>query len=145
MKLFKAKIESAGITFLTGGMKELRDSNEPNDNRSSIIKIIGIFFRTLCGQMRMLITPPYITNTIVTCLGTYCILASLYTLMLWFPELFQRFADFEQKYPGERTSICIVSQSISQKLWSNKTTTNSSMISQSQVIDYYIIYLLLYY
>lgn len=29
--------------------------------------------------------------------------------MVWFPELFTRFEDFEKMHPGDSTSVCIVS------------------------------------
>lgn len=34
---------------------------------------------------------------------------SYYTLMVWFPELFQRFDDYEKLNPGVSASVCDVS------------------------------------
>lgn len=34
---------------------------------------------------------------------------SYYTLMMWFPELFNRFEKFEQQQPGKDVSVCQVS------------------------------------
>lgn len=34
---------------------------------------------------------------------------SYYTLMLWFPELFYRFEEFELQHPNETSSVCEVS------------------------------------
>lgn len=34
---------------------------------------------------------------------------SYYTLMIWFPELFNRFEKFEHEHPGQHASVCEVS------------------------------------
>lgn len=34
---------------------------------------------------------------------------SYYTLMIWFPELFYRFEEFEKEHPGQSASVCEVS------------------------------------
>lgn len=34
---------------------------------------------------------------------------SYYTLIIWFPELFYRFEEFEHAHPGEIASVCDVS------------------------------------
>lgn len=35
--------------------------------------------------------------------------SSYYTLMVWFPELFNRYEDFESKFPNQTASVCDVS------------------------------------
>lgn len=40
----------------------------------------------------------------------FFIFSSYYTLMIWFPELFYRFEEYEQLHPGETASVCDVSQ-----------------------------------
>lgn len=37
------------------------------------------------------------------------IATSYYTLMIWFPELFHRYEEFESLYPGKSASVCEVS------------------------------------
>lgn len=34
---------------------------------------------------------------------------SYYTLMIWFPELFYRFEEFEREHPNQSASVCEVS------------------------------------
>lgn len=47
--------------------------------------------------------------TFLTCLVQFGILTSYYTLMMWFPELFDRFEIYERTHPNETTSMCAVS------------------------------------
>lgn len=35
--------------------------------------------------------------------------------MIWFPELFYRFDEYEQKNPGEEASVCVVSSILLKK------------------------------
>ncbi|XP_046740734.1 synaptic vesicle glycoprotein 2B-like [Diprion similis] len=58
---------------------------------------------------KALCRPPYLRNTWITCVIQFGLTSSYYTLMVWFPELFTRFEEFELNHPGESTSVCIVS------------------------------------
>ena len=63
-------------------------------------------------QTKALCRPPYLKNTILTCLIQFGVTSSYYTLMIWFPELFYRFEEYENAYPGESASVCDVSSII---------------------------------
>lgn len=60
-------------------------------------------------QTRTLFKQPYLKNTILTCLIQFGLTSSYYTLMIWFPELFDRFEAYEKLHPGESVSVCEVS------------------------------------
>lgn len=60
-------------------------------------------------QTRTLFSQPYLKNTILTCLIQFGLTSSYYTLMIWFPELFDRFEDYEKNNPGASVSVCDVS------------------------------------
>lgn len=86
-------------------------------------------------QTKLLCKPPHLRNTILTCaiqfglttrwinykyfLSNFVRLTnyipihySYYTLMIWFPELFYRFEEFEGAHPGQHASVCEVSSII---------------------------------
>ena len=78
--------------------------------------------------------PPYVQRTILACISTFCITSSHYALLLWFPEIFQRFAQFEAHFPNETISVC----SVSKRLYS----FNATMVSTKKNYIYknFIIY-----
>ncbi|XP_048516103.1 synaptic vesicle glycoprotein 2A-like [Athalia rosae] len=70
--------------------------------------------KMLIEMIRHMVTifkPPYLLKTFLCASIQFTMTSSYYTLMAWFPELFRRFAEFEEKYPGESASICTVSES----------------------------------
>ena len=49
-------------------------------------------------------------NTLFACIVAFCLTSSYYTLFMWFPEIFQRFADFDaQHLNGCSSNICTIS------------------------------------
>lgn len=54
----------------------------------------------------------YLKSISVACIIGFLELSSYYSLLLWLPEIFERFALFEQHYPNETTSICSVSKQL---------------------------------
>uniref|UniRef100_A0A1I8PCK4 Major facilitator superfamily (MFS) profile domain-containing protein n=2 Tax=Stomoxys calcitrans TaxID=35570 RepID=A0A1I8PCK4_STOCA len=72
------------------------------DELKILISEIWLHTKTLCKR-------PYLRNTALTCGIQFCLTTSYYTLMVWFPELFHRFDDFERMHPGVEASVCDVS------------------------------------
>lgn len=70
------------------------------------------------SQTKLLCKTPHLRNTILTCAIQFGLTTSYYTLMIWFPELFYRFEEYEDKYPGTSASVCDVSSVVLQ----NSTT-----------------------
>lgn len=60
-------------------------------------------------QTKLLCKPPHLRNTLLTCAIQFGLTSSYYTLMIWFPELFYRFEEFETANPGQSASVCDVS------------------------------------
>lgn len=54
----------------------------------------------------MILKPPFLCRTIVMCLIACFVTSSYYTLTLWLPELFHRYADFQEAYPNQTASVC---------------------------------------
>lgn len=72
-------------------------------------KHLKVFFQEIWDQTKALCKPPHLRNTVLTCLIQFGLTTSYYTLMVWFPELFYRFEEFETAYPGQSASVCDVS------------------------------------
>uniref|UniRef100_A0A1A9ZZ58 Major facilitator superfamily (MFS) profile domain-containing protein n=1 Tax=Glossina pallidipes TaxID=7398 RepID=A0A1A9ZZ58_GLOPL len=78
------------------------------------------------SQTKTLYKKPYLRNNSITCGIQFCLTTSYYTLMVWFPELFQRFDEFERQYPDVSASVCGVSSIV---------VSNSTVIPCDQNID----------
>ncbi|CAG5088278.1 Similar to SV2B: Synaptic vesicle glycoprotein 2B (Homo sapiens) [Cotesia congregata] len=71
-------------------------------NESKLTKLTNMLFQ----QTGILLKPPFLGRTLVVCTIMFSIFSSMYTLMMWFPELFDRFAAFETAFPNEHASVC---------------------------------------
>lgn len=72
-------------------------------------KDLKILLKTFWHQTTELCKPPHLKLTLLTCFVQFGILTSYYTLMMWFPELFDRFEKFEKSNPNQTMSVCAVS------------------------------------
>ncbi|KAJ8977736.1 hypothetical protein NQ317_019411 [Molorchus minor] len=87
-----------------------------NNNSFKFNSKTPVMFRVAekCKKVRYLISelfsPPYLKFLGVTCFADFGLMASYYTLIMWFPEIFARFSDFELKHPNRTATICEVSQ-----------------------------------
>ncbi|XP_058445602.1 synaptic vesicle glycoprotein 2C-like [Malaya genurostris] len=70
---------------------------------------LKILLSEIWDQTKALCKFPYLKNTILTCIIQFGITSSYYTLMIWFPELFDRFEQYETRFPGTSASVCDVS------------------------------------
>uniref|UniRef100_A0A336M5U0 CSON011276 protein n=1 Tax=Culicoides sonorensis TaxID=179676 RepID=A0A336M5U0_CULSO len=83
-------------------------------------KDMKILLGTVWDQTKELLHPPLLKLTLLTCYIQFGILTSYYTLMIWFPELFNRLEKFEVLYPNDTVTMCaaskvVVDQSICQE------------------------------
>ncbi|XP_035784664.1 synaptic vesicle glycoprotein 2B-like isoform X1 [Anopheles albimanus] len=72
-------------------------------------KHIRILLGEIWEQTKTLCGPTFRRNTLLACLIQFGITSSYYTLMIWFPELFGRFEEYEKRYPNSSVSVCDVS------------------------------------
>lgn len=70
---------------------------------------LKILFSEIWDQTKALCKTPHLKNTILTCIIQFGITSSYYTLMIWFPELFDRFEEYEKRFPNTPASVCDVS------------------------------------
>ncbi|KAF5302437.1 hypothetical protein FQR65_LT08526 [Abscondita terminalis] len=72
-------------------------------------KELRILLLEIWEQTKALCKAPHLKYTVISCLIQFGVTTSYYTLMIWFPELFYRFEEFENLHPGEHASVCEVS------------------------------------
>ncbi|CAH2085894.1 unnamed protein product [Euphydryas editha] len=64
------------------------------------------------NRKKMLVTPPYIGLLVLCCFVDFGLMFSYYTLMMWFPDLFERFSQFSSLSPGVSAGVCEVSANV---------------------------------
>ncbi|XP_063635474.1 synaptic vesicle glycoprotein 2C-like isoform X1 [Cydia splendana] len=64
-------------------------------------------------RKKMLTTQPFIGLLILCCFVDFGLMFSYYTLMMWFPDLFERFSQFTAGNPDVPAGVCEVSANIS--------------------------------
>lgn len=89
-------------------------------------KELKLLMQEIWEQTKALCKPPHLRYTIITCLIQFGLTTSYYTLMIWFPELFYRFEEFESLHPGESASVCEVSSVVV----SNSTNPNAEFCGE---------------
>ncbi|KAJ1520729.1 hypothetical protein ONE63_003824 [Megalurothrips usitatus] len=82
-------------------VKSLKPIRTPRD--------IKLLVEEVWDQTKQLCRPPHRYYTVLTCLIQFGLTTSYYTLMMWFPELFDRFEYFSKEHPGAEASVCDVS------------------------------------
>ncbi|XP_043283171.1 synaptic vesicle glycoprotein 2B-like [Venturia canescens] len=103
----------ARLTLAKRTIEKIVTSNNVNksDPPISNAQLFLQMMRTIITQSIKLMKPPHRRNTFTACVIMYCIGSSYYALMLWFPEVFQRFATFEKIRPEDTASVCTISSS----------------------------------
>lgn len=129
-------LQCKSLKIPSRSLEKLRDRNV-HSLRLRKPDELKLLLSEIWSQTKILCRGPYLRNTILTCGIQFCLTArwksiplswnilqsscfffcsltvctfcSYYTLMVWFPELFQRFDIFEEKNPGVSASVCDVS------------------------------------
>ncbi|CAL7938925.1 unnamed protein product [Xylocopa violacea] len=115
-KEYITKLRNSGNNNLNDLVHRIMHTKEKEDvsEKSFEVMIKDIYKKTM-----MILKPPFLCRTIVVCLIACFVTSSYYTLTLWLPELFHRYADFEEAYPNQTASVCTLKIA--------KNTTNLSM------------------
>ncbi|KAK2581324.1 hypothetical protein KPH14_008097 [Odynerus spinipes] len=107
-KYFEKIAESKNPLYNT--LKSSKIDDYDNSKGDSKMKSLRKIVYSMYTQTISLFKPSHILRSFNVFILVSCITASYYTLMLWFPELFQRFAKFEKMHPEKRSSVCEVSK-----------------------------------
>ncbi|XP_059054587.1 synaptic vesicle glycoprotein 2B-like [Achroia grisella] len=78
-------------------------------------------------RKKMLVTPPYIGLLVLCCFVDFGLMFSYYTLMMWFPDLFERFSQFSSLYPDVSAGVCEVSLKVRNE--------SNNLLSKSESLD----------
>lgn len=72
-------------------------------------------FTNVISQTKALFMPPHLRSTLITFTVQVGLMSSYYTLILWFPDLFDRFERFQTLYPNRTASICEVTAAVAKE------------------------------
>lgn len=64
----------------------------------------------IVDNSKQLFMPPILRFTFISIAINLTFHIGYYGLMMWFPELFTRFSKYDEKYPGQETDICKVTE-----------------------------------
>ncbi|CAG5099480.1 Similar to Sv2b: Synaptic vesicle glycoprotein 2B (Mus musculus) [Cotesia congregata] len=92
-------IKSTGGTI--GGTK---DNNNKKKNKYKIM------FGDIMDNSKQLFVSPILRFTVISIIINFTFHIGYYGLMMWFPELFNRFDLFNQRNPNQNTDICQVTE-----------------------------------
>lgn len=90
-------------------------------------KSFRLMIKEIYSKTMTILKPPFLCRTIVLCLIACFVTSSYYTLTLWLPELFHRYADFQEAYPNQTASVCTL------KIEKNVTTIDMPFGCNSKV------------
>ncbi|GLH05621.1 Organic cation transporter-like protein [Gryllus bimaculatus] len=62
------------------------------------------------NNSKQLFIPPILRFTLISIIINFTFHIGYYGLMMWFPELFNRFDEFNRMHPGEEASVCEVTE-----------------------------------
>ncbi|KAJ8919145.1 hypothetical protein NQ315_012130, partial [Exocentrus adspersus] len=91
------------------GEYENNNNIDFNHNKTLTNRLIGKL-RSMYDLLRVLFSQPYLKYLGITSFVDFGLMASYYTLIMWFPEIFDRFGMFERQHPNQTASVCVVSQ-----------------------------------
>ncbi|XP_075154849.1 synaptic vesicle glycoprotein 2B [Haematobia irritans] len=85
-------------------MAEIQEANE---------SVKGKYSKMLSGMVehsKQLFTSPILKFTLVSIIINFTFHIGYYGLMMWFPELFNRFEEYSTNFPGEKAGVCTVTE-----------------------------------
>lgn len=111
--------KNTGVNRDAYPIKSLIEKNQSENHSQSLRSLnirnprhLRILFSEVWEQTKALCRPPHRRNTALACSIQFGLTTSYYTLMVWFPELFYRFEEFESRYPGQPATLNDVSSII---------------------------------
>ncbi|XP_077287898.1 synaptic vesicle glycoprotein 2A-like [Arctopsyche grandis] len=100
---------SPSVHLSTTGNDTVEINNDSSIvNKSTIISRLCLKLSSVVELSKTLFSPPYLKFIILTCFVDFGLMFSYYTLMMWFPDLFERFGHFSLMHPGKSAGVCEV-------------------------------------
>lgn len=92
-------------------------------------------FSNIMNNSKGLFVSPILKFTIISITINFTFHIGYYGLMMWFPELFNRFDEFSRIHPGQSASVCEVTSYVVNTGSHSATTECSSSISSSVFME----------
>lgn len=94
----------------------LDDFQEPEPVKSDVEKTkCKVMLGEIVDNSKQLFVSPILRFTIISIVINFTFHIGYYGLMMWFPELFNRFDEFNRDHPGQPTDICEVTDYVVNK------------------------------
>ena len=92
------------------------DFQEPEPKKSTVEKNkYKTMLADIVDNSKQLFVSPILRFTVISIIINFTFHIGYYGLMMWFPELFNRFDEFHRDHPDEVASICQVTEYVVQK------------------------------
>ncbi|XP_046404799.1 synaptic vesicle glycoprotein 2B-like isoform X2 [Ischnura elegans] len=104
------------------------DAEDADQKKESLIsRLIGTL-----SQMADLFRPPLLKNTMIGLLSLFSLQLGYFGFGMWFPELFNRFEEFQIAHPNQTASVCeVVAMEVQTPQWmldwQNENITNADI------------------
>ena len=99
-----------GNPFTAEMVRHLLKNQNLKNIKSLEKKNLQVMLQDLKIQTINIFKSSYLKRMIIVSVATFSLMSPYNTLLLWFPELLERFARFENRYPNESASVCDVTQ-----------------------------------
>lgn len=131
---FQTKLRNCENNNLNDLVHRIMHTKEREDvsEKSFQLMITDIYMKTM-----MILKPPFLCRTIVMCLIACFVTSSYYTLTLWLPELFHRYADFQEAYPNQTASVCTLKSAKNVTEIVSDRITNINMIFRRSLEEFF--------
>lgn len=114
----------------------LNDIREPELTNNSIEKNkCKTMLADIVNNSKQLFVSPILRFTMISIIINFTFHIGYYGLMMWFPELFNRFDEFHRDHPNEIASICQVTEYVVQKGSQNIKNLCSDKIGASVFME----------
>ncbi|XP_055325479.1 synaptic vesicle glycoprotein 2B-like [Sitodiplosis mosellana] len=95
----------------------------------------SMMFSNIADNSRELFVPPILKFTIISILINFTFHIGYYGLMMWFPELFNRFDEFSRAHPGQSATVCQVTKYVVESGSHAQLGVCSSIISSTVFME----------
>uniref|UniRef100_A0ABD2WVV1 Major facilitator superfamily (MFS) profile domain-containing protein n=1 Tax=Trichogramma kaykai TaxID=54128 RepID=A0ABD2WVV1_9HYME len=94
-----------------------------------------VMFGDIMDNSRQLFVSPILRFTVISIIINFTFHIGYYGLMMWFPELFNRFDEFHRERPGQSASVCEVTHYVVSKSSFNKESECNDKIGPSVFME----------
>lgn len=95
----------------------------------------ALMFSNIADNSKELFVPPILKFTIISIMINFTFHIGYYGLMMWFPELFNRFDEYSRAHPDQSATVCEVTQYVVHSGSHAQLGTCSSTISSSVFME----------